>query len=192
MPNSEQWPEGRQSTQQQEVPVAIPIGQMTVLEDLLHQLEDIVRSAKQMPLSSSAMINRKETLDVIETLKRSIPEEIARARVVIRDRDEVLERARMEAERLIERARARRDELIDKSEIVQQAAREAERVIAAAEQEGKRVRADADGYVDAKLANFEIALQKIFSAVQRGRARLAGSREHDQLAPVDPDELDEG
>lgn len=170
--------------------MAIPIGQMTVLEDLLRQLEDLIRNAKQMPLSSSAMINRKDVLDLIDTLKRSIPEEIARARAIIRDRDEVIERARAEAERIVERARARRDELIDKAEIVQAAAREAERLVASAETDASRVRAEADRYVDAKLASFEIALQKTLAAVERGRARLAGSRETDQLAPVDPDDLE--
>ncbi|MGZ4208119.1 MAG: hypothetical protein ACXVQ6_09525, partial [Actinomycetota bacterium] len=58
-------------------PLAIPIGQMSVLEDLVRQLEDAVRSARNMPLSSSALVDRKEVLDLIELLKRSIPEEIA-------------------------------------------------------------------------------------------------------------------
>ena len=58
--------------------VFVVIGQMTVLEDLVRQLEDIVRSARNVPLSASAMIDRKEVLNVVELLKRSIPEEIAR------------------------------------------------------------------------------------------------------------------
>ena len=57
---------------------AIPIGQMSVLEDLVRQLEEAIRSARNMPLSSSALVDRKEVLDLIELLKRSIPEEIAR------------------------------------------------------------------------------------------------------------------
>ncbi|MBI4727913.1 MAG: hypothetical protein HY775_00180 [Acidobacteria bacterium] len=186
MPNSNEWSPVRQAVHQ-DPPVAIPIGQTTNLEDLARQLEDTVRNAKQMPLSSSALIHRKEVLEVIEALKRSIPEEIARARGVIRDREELLERARAEGERLVERARARRDELIERAEIVQAAAREADRLVVAAEAEAARARAEADRYVDAKLATFEIALQRTLAAVERGRARLAGGRETDELAP-DPGE----
>ena len=163
-------------------PVAIPIGQMTVLEDLVRQLDDIVRSAKNMPLSSSALIDRKEVLDLIDTLKRSMPEEISRARAIIHDRDEVVERARTQAERVLERAQTEREQLLSKTEIVQAASREAERMIAEAEQVARRIKAEAESYVEGKLANFEVVLQKTLAAVERGRARLAGSLAAEELS----------
>ncbi len=174
-------------------PVAIPIGQMTVLEDLVRQLDDTVRGAKNMPLSSSALIDRKEVLGLIDTLKRSIPEEIARARAIIHDRDEVVERARVQAERVLERAQTEREELLSKTEIVQAASREAERMIAEAEQVARRIKAEAESYVEGKLATFEVVLQKTLAAVERGRARLAGSLEAEQLSGDQDDETpDEG
>lgn len=178
------------NVQTQETPLAIPIGQMSVLEDLVRQLEEIIRTAKNMPLSSSALIDRKEVLDVVETLKRSIPEEIARARAIIRDRDEVVERARMQAERVLERAQTEREALLSKTEIVQAASREAERMIAEAESIARRIKQEAEGYVEGKLATFEVVLQKTLAAVERGRARLAGSIEADRLA-TDEEPLDE-
>jgi hypothetical protein len=166
----------------QEATLAIPIGQMSVLEDLVHQLEEIVRSASKMPLSSSALIDRKEVLDLIETLKRSIPEEIARARAVIRDRDEVVERARAQSERLVERAQSERESLLSKTEIVQAASREADRLVSEAESVARRIKAEAEEYVEGKLATFEVVLTKTLQAVERGRARLAGRLEADQLS----------
>jgi len=163
-------------------PLTIPIGQMSLLEDLVRQLEEIVRSARNVPLSSSAMIDRKEVLDIVETLKRSIPEEIARARAVIRDRDEVLERAGEQAERVVQRARREREQLLSKTEIVQAASREADRMVAEAAAVAKRIRAEAEDYVEGKLATFEVVLQKTLGAVERGRAKLAGRHEADELA----------
>lgn len=171
-----------------EATLAIPIGQMSVLEDLVHQLEEIIRSASKMPLSSSALIDRKEVLDIIETLKRSIPEEIARARTVIRDRDELLERARAQSERVLERTKAERENLLSKTEIVQAASREADRMVAEAESVARRIKAEAEDYVEGKLATFEVVLTKTLQAVERGRARLAGRLEADQLSDEGPEE----
>ena len=168
-------------------PPAIPIGQMSVLEDLVRQIEDAIKSARTMPLSSSALVDRKEVLDLIELLKRSIPEEIARARAVIRDRDEVVERARTQAERVLERAQTEREQQLSKTEIVQAASREADRMVAEAEAVSRRIKAEAESYVEGKLATFEVVLQKTLAAVERGRARLGGRLEQDELST---DELD--
>lgn len=175
-----------------EAPVAIPIGQMSVLEDLVRQMEEIIRSARNMPLSSSALVDRQEVLDVIDMLKRSIPEEIARARAVIRDRDEVLERAQAQGQRIVERAKAERERLLSDTEIVRAATRHAEDVIAQAETRARKMTAQAEKFVDGKLATFEVLLQRTVQVVERGRAKLAGAAEADQLADEQSDDQERG
>jgi hypothetical protein len=162
---------------------AIPITTMSVLEDLLRQLEEIVQSARGMPLSSSVLVNRQDVMDVVETLKRSLPEELARARTILRDADEVVERARQEGLRMIDQAKAERERMVSKTEVVEAATREAERTIAQADIHARRIRGEAERYVESKLATFEVVLQKTLAAVERGRARLEGRREADELSP---------
>lgn len=154
-------------------------------EMLIERLGELVRDARSMPLSSSALVNRQEVLDIIEQLRSSMPSELTRARSILRDGEEVLERAGMEAQRVLERARQERERLLSKTEIVQAAAREADRLVAEAESTAKRIRAEAEAYVESKLANFEVVLQKTLQAVERGRKRLAGSLEADELSPED-------
>jgi hypothetical protein len=166
---------------------AVPIGQMSVLEDLVAQIEELIKAARTMPLSSSALVDRKELLDLIELLKRSIPEEVARARAVIRDRDEVVERARTQAERVLERAQTEREQQLSKTEIVQAASREADRMVAEAEAVSRRIKSEAEAYVEGKLATFEVVLQKTLAAVERGRARLGGRLEQEELASEELD-----
>ena len=166
---------------------AIPIGQMSVLDDLVKQIEELIRSARTMPLSSSALVDRKEVLDLIELLKRSIPEEIARARAVIRDRDDVIDRARTQAERVLERAQTEREQQLSKTEIVQAASREADRMVAEAEAVSRRIKSEAESYVEGKLATFEVVLQKTLAAVERGRARLGGRLEQEELSSEELD-----
>ncbi|HEX9696716.1 MAG TPA: hypothetical protein VGB64_10455 [Actinomycetota bacterium] len=157
-----------------EEPIPISVGAINILEELLAKMEDMVRGARSMPLSSSAMVPRGELIEMIEGLKRALPEEVGRARSLLRDAEAVLQRAREEADKVIDRAKADRERAIAKTEIVQAAAREAERLVGTAEAHAKRIRGEAEQYVEGKLANFEVALQKTLKAVERGRARIAG------------------
>ena len=157
-------------------------------DTLIAKLAEIVSEARSMPLSSSALVNRQEVLDLIESLQRSLPDEILRARSILKDGEEVLERAGHEAQRVLERARQERERLLSKTEIVQAAAREADRLVAEAESTSKRIRAEAEAYVESKLANFEVVLQKTLQAVERGRQRLAGRLEADELSTEDSEQ----
>jgi len=165
-----------------------PPAQPAAPESLIDRLTEVLRDARSMPLSSSALVNRQEVLDLVDRLRASLPGEITRARSILRDGQDVLERAGQEAQRVLERARQERERLLSKTEIVQAAAREADRLIAEAESTAKRIRSEAEGYVESKLANFEVVLSKTLQAVERGRQRLAGRLEADDLAPEDLDE----
>jgi hypothetical protein len=165
-----------------------PTQQPTGPESLIERLSELIRDARSMPLSSSALVNRQEVLELVDQLRGSLPSEITRARSILRDGQEVLERAGQEAQRVLERARQERERLLSKTEIVQAAAREADRLVAEAESTAKRIRAEAETYVEGKLANFEVVLQKTLQAVERGRRRLAGSLEADELSPEDTEE----
>jgi cell division septum initiation protein DivIVA len=169
-------------------PAPVPVQQPVGPESVIEQLAELVREARSMPLSSSALVNRQELLDLIDSLRASLPTEITRARSILRDGQDVLERAGEEAQRVLERARQERERLLSKTEIVQAAAREADRLVSDAESTAKRIRAEAEGYVEGKLANFEVVLSKTLQAVERGRQRLAGRLEADDLAPEDAEE----
>ena len=57
------------------------------------------------------------------------------------------------------------------------ALREAEVIRSEAEAEAARMRREVDDYVDGKLANFEVALHKTLTAVERGRDKIRGRHE---------------
>lgn len=127
----------------------------------IQQLEDLVRDAKSMPLSASALINREELLELIGEMKADLPEEIKRARWVVKDREELLAKARRDAEAIVEDARQEQLRMATREAIVQRAEEEAQRIGAEAEEDARRMRLEAEDYVDAKLAQFEAVLQRI-------------------------------
>jgi len=127
----------------------------------IQQLEDMVKEAKSMPLSSSALLNREELLELIAAMREQLPEEVKQARWVVRDREELLAKARREAESLVERARTEQMRLVGQEAVVVAAQEESERVVSEAHDRAHQIRMEADDYVDAKLAQFEIAIQRL-------------------------------
>jgi cell division septum initiation protein DivIVA len=127
----------------------------------LQQLEEMVREAKSMPLSSSALLNRDEVLDTLREMQEALPEEIKQARWIVKDREDLLGKAHQDAERIVEQAREDQLRMARKEEVLHRAEEEADRIVAEAEQQALDARAEAERYVDAKLAQFEIALRRI-------------------------------
>jgi len=147
----------------------------------LQQLEDMVKEAKSMPLSSSALLNREELLELVKELQEALPEEIKQARWVVKDREELLAKARHEAEGIVATARAEQLEMASREEVVRRAQEESERILSEAEEEVRTMRLEAEDYVDAKLAQFEIVLRKIQEELQKSARGLARTLDQVEL-----------
>jgi hypothetical protein len=145
----------------------------------LQQLEELVREAKSMPLSSSVLVSRDEVLQMIQEMQESLPEEIKQARWIVKDREELLAKARGEGERIVEQAREDQRRLAMKEEVARRAEEEAERIEAEAGDKAEQMRREAEDYVDAKLAQFEIALRRILEDSQA--ATRAAAKTLDQV-----------
>ena len=147
--------------------------------DLIQRIDELqikIEEAKAVPLSSSAVIDRNELLDLLAQLKQDVPEEVRQARWMARDKDELIERARNEGERIIAEAREQRDRLLSRTEIVHAAQREAERITDDARDRAAKLRMQAEDYIDQKLAAFEILLNKTIGTVAKGREQLRGEK----------------
>ncbi len=138
----------------------------------LERLQELIREAKSMPLSSSVLVNREEVLEMIAEMQEALPEEIKQARWIVRDRDDLLTKARSEGERIVEQAHDEQLRMARKEEIVARATKEADRVVSEAEERARQMRAEAEDYVDAKLAQFEISIRKILEASQSSTRSL--------------------
>jgi len=151
----------------------------------IQQLEDMVREAKSMPLSSSALLNREELLELVASMREQLPEEIKQARWVVRDREELLAKARREAESLVERARAEQMRLVGQEAVVQEAQEEAERIVSDAQDRAHNVRMEAEDYVDGKLGQFEITIQRLQEMLAQTHEALGANVERIHAALSD-------
>ena len=155
------------------------------VHDKLDELTELVETARSMPMSSSCILNRAEVLALLDDLRELLPEEFRHAELLLADREAVIEEGRAEARRILAEAEAERDRLVSESEVVSEALRQADAMRSAAAEEAHGLRREADDYVDQKLADFEVVLNKTLAAVHRGRERLHGRSELDALSRDD-------
>ncbi|MDQ4006395.1 MAG: ATPase [Actinomycetota bacterium] len=150
----------------------------------LQQLEELVAEAKSMPLSTSVLVNREEVLELIQEMRASLPEEIKQARWVVKDREQLLTKARKDAEGIIEQALEEQKRLVAQEEVVKASVREAERLLDEARQQARQIRLEAEDYMDQKLAAFEATIQRTLEQIAQIREsqETQFSRIGDQLA----------
>ncbi|RDG39880.1 ATP synthase F0 subunit B [Streptomyces corynorhini] len=140
----------------------------------LDEIVDTVGSARSMPMSASCVVNRAELLALLEEVREALPGSLAQAQELLGGQEQLAERARQEADRIIESAHAQRSTLISETAVARQSQDEADRILAEARRDAEEIRAEADDYVDSKLANFEVVLTKTIGSVDRGREKLLG------------------
>lgn len=128
---------------------------------ILDELSELISSARAMPMSASALVNRAEVMDLISSAREVLPQQLAQA-----------DKIRQDAENILDNARAQAQELVSDQAIVVEAEKKAQEIIADAEVKAEKLAREADEYCDQKLAEFEIDLNKITTQVAAGRQRL--------------------
>ena len=139
---------------------------------LLLRLQGLLDNARAMPLSSSVMVNKEEFGELLQDAIDGLPEELRQARWLLKEREDVLERANREADRIIEAARVRAERMVEKTEVVREARRTAEAIVEHGDRQAAQIRHEAEDYVDRKLAAFEVVLDRTMQQVHKGRERL--------------------
>lgn len=138
----------------------------------LAELRETVERARSMPMSSSAVLNRADVLEQIDELEAAITATLARATDVVGDREAVVAAGQTEAEEILAAAQAEQDRLVSDTDVFKLAQARADEITEAAQRDAAALRLETDEYVESRLANFELTLEKTLKAVKRGRARL--------------------
>jgi cell division septum initiation protein DivIVA len=134
-----------------------------------------VEEARSVPLSASCVIHRGEMLELLENVKASFPNDLAKAITILRQQSEILEDANLQADSIIGQARDEVSRLVEQTAIVSAAKKESQKILAEATAEGKRDKEEIEAYIDSRLANLEVILNKTLDVISRGREKLAGA-----------------
>ncbi|MHB1087440.1 MAG: DivIVA domain-containing protein [Acidimicrobiales bacterium] len=143
------------------------------IESDLRSLIELVANAKQMPLSNSALVPREDVLGLLEQALQSLPDEIREARWALRDREELMAAEMHKAQQLMDQVRAEAARMVDKTEIVRQSRLRSDQIIADAQTQARQMINQAEDFIDGKLGNFEIVLERLLKTAHSGRERLS-------------------
>ena len=143
------------------------------IESDLRELIEVIANAKQMPLSNSALVPREEVLGLLEQALRDLPDEIREARWALRDREELMLAEAQKAQQLMDQVRAEAARMVDKTEVVRQSRLKAEQIIADAQAQARKMVNEHEDYLDGKLGNYEIVLERLLRTIRSGRERLS-------------------
>jgi len=153
----------------------------------LDELRRTIEQARSMPMSASAVVNRGEVLELIDDIRSAMAVAFTDSDRVMADRASVVDEGRREADQIVADARNERERIISDTDVYKVAKRQADDVLEKARAESEELRKETDDYVDAKLAHFEITLERTMEAVKRGRERLAGRSAFDGLTTEEAD-----
>jgi cell division septum initiation protein DivIVA len=139
---------------------------------LIERLDELVQNAKAVPLSDQVRLDREEIFALLDEIRSTIPEEVKRARLLVKERQQTLAEASREAERLIAEAREQAKQASGQTEIVRLAGRQADELTADARRRANMLLSEVEEWADGTLAVLEMNLDNFLAAIRRGRARL--------------------
>lgn len=141
---------------------------------LIDRIEELVDTGRNVPFSSNKIVDPEKIYEIIDEIRAQFPDELKQARWIVKERQEMLEEAEKEANRILEESRDRAQALASDQEIVKLAEQQAAEILDSARTREREIRLGAEDYADEMLANLEVNLGKLLTAVQRGRDRLQG------------------
>ncbi|MER3522333.1 MAG: hypothetical protein C4317_09370, partial [Acidimicrobiia bacterium] len=173
------------------IEASIPTTPEEDIESKIRRIEEMVHNAKSMPLSSSVLVPKDELLMYLADVRESLPQELRHARWILRERDEFIARARREAELIVEEAQSEASRIVSETEIMREAEWKAGLVLSEAEERARSLKAETDGYIDSKLASFEMLLRRMLETIVAGRERLRAVPEVETSPSRDAGEVDD-
>jgi cell division septum initiation protein DivIVA len=139
---------------------------------VIDKIESTVKEGLWLPFGYR-VIAQEQTLDLIEKLRASLPDEVGRAKQVTQEKDRLLSQAKEQADKIVEEASTTKSQLLDENELARIAQSRAEALIAQAEARAVEIRRGADEYADRVLAQLDSTLGGALASVQKGRQALA-------------------
>jgi cell division septum initiation protein DivIVA len=151
------------------------------ISNMLEQLDELVDRGAKVPLTNKVMIDADTFQNILDELRRSVPEEVKHARIIMEDKDRILHEARSEAKELVERAQRQADNLLNEDEIARKGRAQAEEMVGQAQQYYLEMKRGVLVYSNEVLQKLEENLGILLRQVQGNRGDLASQAQSRDL-----------
>ena len=140
------------------------------LIDMLYEMIDGAKGVLMAP--DKCIIVREEALDLLDDLKGQLPLELKKAQDLIRARDEFVENAKKEADKIRRQADLDAKTIVGESEITRVARDKANEMLRRAEERSKSMINVTNEYTDDALRRTEEAIQMALDEIRESRMRF--------------------
>lgn len=142
------------------------------IDDLLDLMDETIEDAFTVPLTGKRMVDADRLRDIIDDIRLNMPGEIRQARGIVQDRNDILENAKKEAEKIITKAEEQQKILISDTEVVKISKEKAVEIISNAKKESKEITRNTTSYCDKILRQTEEQMSKTCDEVHRLRVSI--------------------
>ncbi|MBR5524401.1 MAG: ATPase [Clostridia bacterium] len=152
------------------------------IEDILEQLDDMLDAAWAMPLSGGkVVVDGERVRDLLDSIRANLPSEIRQAKAIVKDRAEIVDTAKKEAEGIIRNAEERRNQILSHEEIVVQAQEKANEIHVQTQKRAREMRRSAQEFTEDLLRRTEEVLAQQVSQVRQARVSLRSNKQNENM-----------
>ena len=143
------------------------------IEELLDELADRIEQSKPvLGNSQKRQVEIGPIFEILDEIRDILPEELRQARIIVRDRQGMIEAAELDANRILQDAERQAEQMASESEIRRIAEQQAQEIHDEAVAREREMRVGAEDYADQIFANLETNLDNLLKNVNRCRQRL--------------------
>lgn len=152
---------------------SINMSDNNTIEDLLDDLSDVIENGWSIPLSGGkVLIDGSEAKQILELASETIPDEIKKARVIVAERERILEEAKRQSDAMLHLAEEKVKMIISQSEIVRQSQAKANDIIMQGQAKYKEMRKASSDYVDDIMKRADESMTETLSELRNVRQNI--------------------
>ena len=147
--------------------------------ELIDELEDIIDKGVTVPFTGRCLLDKEELMELIQEIKLKLPDDLNQAKWIKNERQNILNDAKAESDKIIKEANDRLISMIDENEITKSAKEQAQAIIDKAVAGAKNLKDESYAYTDSLLENIETLvgdtiheLEQCMSIVRSNRSEL--------------------
>lgn len=127
----------------------------------------------RFPLFGKTVLDADEFFDVLSQLNSSLPQEMNDASAITAERDQIIEDAHRERQKIIDSAREQAQLLVSNDSLVIEAQNRSKEIIKQAQVEGDAIRAEAEQWARSIVERLENYVSRIAATVDKTKKAMA-------------------
>lgn len=126
------------------------------VNEKLDKLENLVAESWRIPIMrGKSAISTKEAQNLIDDIRLALPSEIKQSKIIVEDRNNILQTAREEAKNIVRTAKKHAQNIISETAIIKEAKKQAATMLLQAQQKTAEMHQKTNAYVENIIENLE-------------------------------------